>query len=147
VCIVEKGSEIGSHILSGNVFDPKALHELFPHTDWAEELKNTQSSIATPVQEDQFLFLTESKSYRIPNSLLPNELHNEGNFIISLSQLCRWLATKAEELGVEIYPGFAASDVLYNHDKSAVRGIVTRDMGVGKVSSTVLLYCLRQGYF
>ena len=133
VCIVEKGSEIGSHILSGNVFDPRALNELLPQTDWVSELRSAHSSFATPVSQDQFLVLSNSNSYQVPSAILPPELHNEGNFIISLSQLCRWLASKAEDLGVEIYPGFAASNVLFNEDQSAVRGIVTRDNGIGKV--------------
>jgi len=131
-CIVEKGSEIGSHILSGNVFDPIALEELFPDLDWASELKEFQDSYATPVTDDKFLILTESKSFEIPNVLLPRELHNDGNYIISLSQLCRWLATKAEEMGVEIYPGFAASEVIYDDCGSAVKGVATKDMGIGK---------------
>ena len=126
-------SEIGSHILSGNVFDPIALEELFPDLDWASELKEFQDSYATPVTDDKFLILTESKSLEIPNVLLPRELHNDGNYIISLSQLCRWLATKAEEMGVEIYPGFAASEVIYDDCGSAVKGVATKDMGIGKV--------------
>jgi len=132
VCVVEKGSEIGAHVLSGNVFDPKALEELFPDLDWKAELKDVQSSHATAVTEDQFLFLTENSSFTIPNVLLPKQLHNDGNYIISLSQLTRWLSVKAEDLGVEIYPGFAASEVLYNEDESAVIGIATKDMGIGK---------------
>jgi len=132
VCVVEKGSEIGAHILSGNVFDPRAINELFPDLDWTEELHELQSSHATPVKDDNFLFLTESSSYAIPNILLPKQLHNDGNYIISLGQLCRWLSAKAEDVGVEIYPGFAASEVLYNDDQSAVTGIATKDMGIGK---------------
>jgi electron-transferring-flavoprotein dehydrogenase len=134
VCVVEKGSEIGAHILSGNVFDPKAIHELFPDlkSTWMDELQSTQSSHATKVSHDEFLVLTEQSSYTIPNIFLPNQLHNDGNYIISLGQLCRWLGSKAEELGVEIYPGFAASEVLFNEDKSAVVGVATKDMGIGK---------------
>jgi len=132
VCVVEKGSEIGAHILSGNVFDPRAINELFPDFDWTTELQELQSSHATPVAEDNFVLLTETSSYVIPNILLPKQLHNDGNYIISLGQLCRWLSLKAEDLGVEIYPGFAASEVLYNDDKSAVTGIATRDVGIGK---------------
>jgi len=132
VCVVEKGSEIGAHILSGNVFDPRAINELFPDFDWTTELQELQSSHATPVKEDNFILLTEASSYTIPNILLPKQLHNDGNYIISLGQLCRWLSVKAEELGVEIYPGFSASEVLYNDDKSAVTGIATRDVGIGK---------------
>ena len=136
-------SEIGSHILSGNVFDPRAIDELLPNTDWVKELQVAQSSFATPVSKDQFIFLSESSSYTIPNFLLPKELHNEGNYIISLGQLCRWLGAKAEELGVEIYPGFAASEVLYNEDKTAVKGIATKDMGIGKVRLFYLLNILQ----
>jgi electron-transferring-flavoprotein dehydrogenase len=122
VCVIDKGSEIGAHILSGNVFDPKALEELFPHYSGKDSnyedqqhrtkvFEESQGSIATPVQHDQFQVLTEMGAYTIPNILLPNQLHNHGNYILSLSQLCRWLASEAEELGVEIYPGFAASEV------------------------------------
>ena len=100
--------------------------------DWANELAESQSSTATPVKSDNFLFLTNESSYTVPNFLLPKELHNEGNYILSLGQLCRWLGSKAEELGVEVYPGFAASEVLFNEDKTAVKGIATRDMGIGK---------------
>lgn len=136
VCIVEKGNEIGAHILSGNVFDPKAIRELFPDMkgpdDWTKELLEVQSSHATPVTDDKFMLLTPTSGFTIPNILLPKQLCNEGNYIISLGQLCRWLGAKAEEMGVEIYPGFAASEVLYNEDKTAIRGIATRDVGIGK---------------
>ena len=125
VCIVEKGEEVGSHILSGNVFEPTALSELFPN--W----KSLDPPIHTPVTEDAFYFLTEKSSYSIPNILLPNQFHNQGNYVISLSQFTRWLASKAEELGVEIYPGFAASEVLY-HEDGSVKGVATSDMGVAK---------------
>jgi electron-transferring-flavoprotein dehydrogenase len=141
VCLIDKGSEIGSHILSGNVFDPKALEELLPqysssseeNQHWTAKLKDSQGSIATPVQEDAFSILTESGgSFTIPNFLLPKQLHNDGNYIVSLSQLCRWLAEEAEELGVEIYPGFAASEVLVDSTTNAVTGIATRDVGLAK---------------
>jgi electron-transferring-flavoprotein dehydrogenase len=144
VCVIDKGSEIGAHILSGNVFDPTAMNELFPNwsttnnskgdnPNWTEVFQERQGSYATPVQHDQFQILTESGSaYTIPHMLLPNQLHNEGNYILSLSQLCRWLATEAEELGVEIYPGFAASEVLLNDNDDSVKGIATRDVGIGK---------------
>lgn len=156
VCVIDKGSEIGSHILSGNVFDPKAIHELFPQWSsknnsisddgphWTQVFFDKQGSYATPVEVDRFKVLTESGgSYTIPNMLLPHQLHNDGNYIISLSQLCRWLAMEAEELGVEIYPGFAASEVLLSDNVSSsssgtatttpfVRGIATRDVGLGK---------------
>lgn len=137
VCVIDKGSEIGAHILSGNVFDPKAMHELFPEKanlgddHWTESLLAQQDSYATPVQHDEFLVLSEKSSLCIPNFLLPAQLHNNDNYILSLSQLCRWLASQAEELGVEIYPGFAAAEVLYSDD-GAVKGIATRDVGLGK---------------
>ena len=130
---IHKYSEIGAHILSGNVFDPKALEELLPSTDWKTELLEIQSCIATPVTSDEFLFLTPSTNYSIPSILFPKQLDNHGNYIISLGQLCRYLGGIAEELGVEVYPGFAASEVIYSdEEKTAVRGIATRDMGIGK---------------
>ena len=134
--IHRRRSEIGSHILSGNVFDPKALEELFSSDstmNWTKDMLETVGSHATPVSKDQFQILTESGgSYTIPNLLLPPQLNNHGNYVISLSQLCRWLATKAEELGVEIYPGFAASEVLIDPETGSCYGIATRDVGVGK---------------
>ncbi|KAK1736521.1 electron transfer flavoprotein-ubiquinone oxidoreductase [Skeletonema marinoi] len=138
VCVLEKGSEVGSHILSGNVFDPKALEELLSHNEdggdkWTEALFESQDSHATPVSEDAFLVLTESGgSYQIPNMLLPSQLHNDGNYIISLSKLARYLGEMAEGLGVEIYPGFAADEVIYSDDQTSVRGVATKDMGIGK---------------
>ncbi|GMI28617.1 hypothetical protein TeGR_g7802 [Tetraparma gracilis] len=128
VCVLEKGSEVGSHILSGNVFEPRALKELFPDYESNAEVMDI---LATPVLEDKFLALTEEQSLQIPNVLLPPQLHNEGNYIISLNQLTRWLGAQAEELGVEVYPGFAASEVLYT-ECGAVKGIATRDVGIGK---------------
>jgi electron-transferring-flavoprotein dehydrogenase len=122
VCVVEKGSEIGAHILSGAVLEPRSLTELFP--DWKER----GAPLRTPVREDRVMFLTETGGVRLP---LPPFLHNEGNYIISLGNLCRWLGQQAEALGVEIYPGFAAAEVLYSEDGS-VRGVATGDMGVGK---------------
>lgn len=125
VCVVEKGAEVGSHILSGNVLDPRALDELLP--EWREM---EDCPVKVPVKKDKLLFLTKSSSFPLP---VPPSLHNDGNYIISLSQLARWLATKAEALGVEIYPGFAASEVLYTEgDSGAVRGIATKDVGIGK---------------
>ena len=103
VCVLEKGSEIGAHILSGAVVDPRALTELIP--DW----KAQGAPLATPVTEDRFLVLTEHKAYRIPSALLPPLMSNHGNYIGSLGDLCRWLAQQAEALGVEIYPGFSAT--------------------------------------
>ena len=103
VCVVEKGSEVGAHVLSGNVFEPRAMDELFP--DWRKDMENGPP-IQTKAKDDTFLVLTgPTGAVSIPNFLLPPELHNDGNYIISLSQLVRWLAGKAEELGVEIYPG------------------------------------------
>ncbi len=122
VCVVEKGSEVGAHILSGAVIEPRALEELFP--DWKER----GAPLNTPVKEDRFLFLTTDKAYKLPT---PPQMHNDGNYIVSLGNVVRWLGEQAEALGVEIYPGFAASEVLYNADGS-VKGIATGDMGVEK---------------
>ncbi|GIK96226.1 MAG: electron-transferring-flavoprotein dehydrogenase [Alphaproteobacteria bacterium] len=122
VCVIEKGSEIGAHILSGAVLEPRALNELLP--DWKER----GAPLNTPVVEDHFMFLTESGARRLPT---PPQMNNHGNYIISLGNLCRWLAGQAEELGVEIYPGFAAAEVLYHADGS-VKGVATGDMGIGK---------------
>jgi electron-transferring-flavoprotein dehydrogenase len=125
VCVVEKGSEVGAHILSGAVIDPRALAELFP--DWKAE----GAPLDQPVTGDRFLFLGESGSWRVPDWMLPACFKNHGNYVASLGNVCRWLATKAEALGVEIYPGFAAAEVLFT-DGGAVRGVATGDMGVGK---------------
>ena len=125
VCVIEKGSEIGAHILSGAVMDPRALDELFP--GW----KDLGAPLKTPVSEDRFLFLTESGSFKVPDFLLPECFRNSGNYVISLGNLCRWLGTQAESLGVEIYPGFAAAEVLYD-GKGGVRGVAVGDMGVGR---------------
>jgi electron-transferring-flavoprotein dehydrogenase len=125
VCVVEKGSEVGAHILSGAVMDPRAINELFP--DW----KTLGAPLNQPVTEDRFLFLSKTGSTQTPNWILPGCFKNHGNYVISLANVCRWLGTKAEELGVEIYPGFAAAEVLFD-DKGAVRGIATGDMGIGK---------------
>ena len=104
VCVVEKGSEVGAHILSGAVIEPRALAELIP--DWKEK----GAPLNVPASDDRFIFLTESKAITL---MTPPQMHNEGNYIVSLGNLCRWLATEAEALGVEIYPGFAAAEVLY----------------------------------
>ncbi len=125
VCVVEKGSEVGAHILSGAVLEPRALEELFP--DWRER----GAPLDTPVSEERFLFLTETGGLSWPTALLPPAMKNHGNYIISLGNLCRWLAAQAEELGAEVFPGFAAADVLYRED-GAVGGVVTGDMGVGR---------------
>ena len=122
VCVLEKGSEVGAHILSGACFETRALDELFP--DW----KDKGAPLHTPATDDSFLFLTESKAIKLPT---PPQMHNHGNYIISLGNLCRWLAGQAEELGIEIYPGFAVAEVLYNDDGS-VKGVATGDMGIGK---------------
>ena len=125
VCILEKGSEIGAHILSGNVFETRALDELIPN--W----KELNSPIKTKVIKEKFLFLSKTKSLSWPIWLLPKVQQNHKNYIISLANLCRWLAEQAEGLGVEIFPGFPASEVLYNEDGS-VKGVATQDMGLDK---------------
>ena len=125
VCVVEKGSEVGAHILSGAVMDPRAMTELIP--DW----KAQGAPLNQPVTADRFLFLTESGSRGVPDWMLPACFKNHGNYVVSLANVCRWLGTKAEELGVEIYPGFAAAEVLFNEDGS-VKGVATGDMGIGK---------------
>ena len=125
VCVVEKGSEVGAHILSGAVFEPRALNELFP--DWKER----GAPLHTEVHSDEIFYLTsEQKAIKVPNFAAPKTMHNQGNYIISLGNLCRWLAEQAENMGAEIYPGFAAAEVLYNEDGS-VGGIITGDMGIG----------------
>ncbi|MSQ70984.1 MAG: electron transfer flavoprotein-ubiquinone oxidoreductase [Betaproteobacteria bacterium] len=125
VCIIEKGSEIGAHILSGAVMDPRALEELFP--DW----KARGAPLVTPVTEDRFLFLSATGGMQVPSMLLPNCFKNHGNYVISLANVCRWLGQQAEALGVEIYPGFAAAEVLFD-EQGAVKGVATGDMGVGR---------------
>jgi electron-transferring-flavoprotein dehydrogenase len=125
VCVLEKGSEVGAHILSGAVIDPVALSELFP--DWEAR----GAPLETPVREDLFLVLGKDTARRIPDWLLPPLMNNHGMYIGSLGNVCRWLGQRAEELGVEVYAGFAAVEVLFNEDGS-VRGVATGDMGVGK---------------
>src|SRR5437899_627995 len=125
VCLIEKGSEIGAHILSGAVIDPIGLNELI--SDWKEK----GAPVETQVSDDQFLFFSKTGSFRFPNFLMPRLMNNHGNYIVSLGDLCRWLGQQAEALGVEIYPGFAGAEMLYNEDGS-VRGVGTGDMGVGK---------------
>jgi electron-transferring-flavoprotein dehydrogenase len=122
VCVIEKGSEVGAHILSGAVFEPRALDELIP--DWKER----GAPLNTPAGEDRFLYLMKNRAVRLPT---PPQMHNGGNYIISLGNLCRWLAHQAEELGVEIYPGFAGAEVLYD-GTGRVRGVATGDMGIGR---------------
>jgi electron-transferring-flavoprotein dehydrogenase len=129
ICVVEKGSEVGAHIISGAVFEPTALNELLP--DW----QNLGAPVKTKVSSDDiYLLNNHKKGLKIPNLFVPKTMHNEGNYIISLGNLCRWLAEQAEAMGVEIFPGFAASDVLYNDDGS-VKGILTGDMGVAEDGS------------
>ena len=126
VCVVEKGSEVGAHILSGAVFEPRALNELFP--DWQE----LGAPLNTPVKRDDIYLLKSAEAAsKLPNALVPKTMHNEGNYIISLGNLCRWLAQQAENLGVEIYPGFAAQEALID-EQGVVRGIVTGDLGVDR---------------
>ena len=125
VCLLEKGSQVGSHILSGAVLETRALDELIP--DWKEK----NSPIKTKVNDEKFLFLTKKNSFRFPNFLLPKVMHNKENYIISLGNLCIWLAEQAEKLGVEIYPGFSASEILLDENKN-VYGIATGDHGVLK---------------
>jgi electron-transferring-flavoprotein dehydrogenase len=124
VCVLEKGSEVGAHIVSGAVLETRALDELIP--DW----RDRGAPINTPVADEKFLFLRESGATSIPTGLLPPTLKNHGNHIISLGNFCRWLGEQAEALGVEIYPGFAATEVLFDAD-GAVKGVATGDMGVG----------------
>jgi electron-transferring-flavoprotein dehydrogenase len=125
VCVLEKGSEIGAHILSGAVIDPIALDELIP--DW----KKKDAPIDTPVTDDRFYYMGPAGSFRIPNFIFPPLMSNHGNYIVSLGNVCRWLAKEAETLGVEIYPGFAAADIEYG-DKGEVKGVITGDMGVAR---------------
>ena len=122
VCLIEKGSEVGAHILSGAVLEPRALNELIP--DWSDK----GAPLDTPVTNDKFMFLTQTSAIGMPT---PPSMNNHGNYIISLGNFCRWLAEQAESLGVEIYPGFPAAEVLYDAS-GAVRGIATGDMGIGK---------------
>src|ERR687896_876928 len=124
VCVLEKGSEIGAHILSGAVMDPRALAELIP--DWKEK----GAPLNTPVTEDRFLFLTEKSSLRTPGFLLPACFKNHGNYVLSLGNFCRWLGAQAEARGVEVFPGFAANEVLFEGER--VKGVATGDMGINR---------------
>ena len=125
VCVLEKGSEVGAHILSGAVFEPRALDELIP--DW----KDQGAPLNSPVTEERFLMLSESGSISVPIWALPGQMHNQGNYVISLGNVCRWLGEQAEALGAEIYPGFAAAEVLYD-EQGRVMGVATGDMGIGR---------------
>ena len=132
VCVLEKGSEVGAHILSGAVLEPRALNELIP--DWKEK----GAPLNAPVEEEKFFLLSEKGSRSIPVGLLPPQMQNHGNYVVSLGNVCRWLAEQAEALGAEIYPGFAASEVLYHEDgplKGRVKGVATGDMGVARDGS------------
>jgi electron-transferring-flavoprotein dehydrogenase len=124
VCVVEKGSEVGAHILSGAVLEPKALAELFP--DWKEKGAPLNTAVTG---DDIYLLNNESKSVKLPNFSVPKTMHNHGNYIVSMGNVCRWLAEQAEELGVEIFPGFPAQSIIYNDDGS-VGGVITGDMGL-----------------
>ena len=128
ICILEKGSEVGAHILSGNVFETRALDELIP--DWKEK----NSPIKLKVKKEKFLFLGKEKSFSWPSWLLPSVQQNHKNYIISLANLCRWLATQSEDLGVEIFPGFAATKIIYD-DENKVIGVQTGDMGIDKAGN------------
>ena len=125
VCVVEKGSEVGAHILSGAILEPRALNELIE--DWKTD---EDCPVKVPVKKESLKFLTETNSYEIPGIFTPSVMHNKGNFIISLGNFCKWLAKKAEDLGVEIYPGFSASELLIENDK--LNGIITGDLGIDK---------------
>ena len=125
VCVLEKGGELGAHILSGAVMDPQAMNELFP--DW----KESGAPLNTPVTEDRFLFLTETRAYKTPNWMLPACFQNHGNYVVSLGNVVRWLGQQAEALGVEVFPGFPAAEVLYNEDGS-VKGVATGHLGVDR---------------
>jgi electron-transferring-flavoprotein dehydrogenase len=130
VCVLEKGAEVGAHLISGAIFDPRALNELIP--DWKEK----GAPLQVEAKNDAFLFLTAKKSIKLPT---PPQMHNKGNYIISLGMLGRWMASQAEALGVEIYPGFAAAEVVFNEDGS-VKGVATGDMGIGKDGEKTSLY-------
>jgi electron-transferring-flavoprotein dehydrogenase len=125
VCVLEKGSEVGAHILSGAVMDPVALNELIP--DWKEK----DAPLNAPVSEDRFMILSETGSFKIPSALLPECFQNHGNYVISLGNVVRWMGQQAEALGVEIFPGFAAAEVLF-HEDGRVKGVATGDMGIGR---------------
>jgi len=128
VCVLEKGSEVGAHILSGAVFEPTALNELFPN--W----QSMSAPLNTPVTDDHILLLQEQKQIRVPGIFAPKTMRNHGNYIISLGNFCRWLATQAENLGVEIFPGFSAAEILYD-ENDQVMGIATGDMGLDKAGA------------
>lgn len=129
VCLVEKGAEIGAHIMSGAVFEPSALSELFP--DW----KEMGAPLNTPVKTDEIFYLSSARlSIRVPNALAPSTMHNHGNYIVSLGNVCRWLGQQAEALGVDVFPGFPAADVIYD-DSGRVKGVSTADMGIDRAGA------------
>ena len=125
VCVLEKGSEVGAHILSGAVLDPRALDELIP--DWADR----DSPLTVPVTENHHWVLTEAKRFSLPHLMMPSFMDNKNTYTLSLGNFCRWLAAQAEELGVEIFPGFAAAEILFEED-GRVKGVATGDMGVAR---------------
>ena len=133
VCVLEKGSEVGAHILSGAGMDPRSLNELFPN--W----KELNAPLNAPVSEDRFQFLTETRALRVPAFMLPACFQNHGNYVVSLGNVCRWLGQQAEALGVEIFPGFAAAEILYGGD-GRVEGVATGDMGVGRDGKPTAAY-------
>lgn len=140
VCVVEKGSEVGAHILSGAVFEPRALNELFP--DWKEK----GAPLNTPVTGDDIYLLNSAENgIKLPGFSVPKTMHNDGNYIVSMGNICRWLAEQAEQLGVEIFPGFAAQDVIYNEDGS-VGGIITGDMGLDAEGNQKIHLCRAWNY-
>jgi len=124
VCLIDKGAEIGAHILSGAIMDPRALEELFP--DWQER----DAPLDTPVSEDRFMFLTARSGVQLPTALLPACFHNAGNYVVSLGEVCRWLGQQAEALGVDIYPGFAGAELI--DEEGVIKGVITGDMGIVK---------------
>ena len=127
VLLLEKAGELGAHIVSGNVIEPSAVNELLP--DWISPENSLRFTDATPATHDKMRFLTKNSAIPIP---APPQMNNHGNYIISLNQFCKWLGERAEEVGVEVYPGFAASEVLYRQDDGSVRGVATNDLGVGR---------------
>ena len=124
VCLIEKGSEIGAHTLSGAILETRSLDELFPM--W----KDMDAPLNTPVSKDEmYIYLSRERAIRLPQWMIPKPMHNEGNYIVSMGNVCRWLAEQAESSGVEVYPGFSASEILYNEDGS-VEGVIIGDMGL-----------------
>lgn len=126
VIVLEKGGEVGAHVLSGNVLEPRAIEELIPN--WLEDINESRFEYATPAGKDKMRFLTKTSAIPLP---APPQMHNKGNYIISLSQFTKWLGERAEEIGVEIYPGFAGKELLYSNDGS-VKGVATGDQGIGR---------------